>query len=162
VSSQLFALIEEALENIQQPVLVSRAPSIQHWLEISPALADSDPDMMAAPTTPRSASVSSSCGRRSSKHSARASRKPSPSKRPLPQTYRTQNMSYAGVYIDDLIELLPDIDRRVRHILEAESLEDVIGATEHESQLATSRVITQEVVRSKATGKPHYLVLWVT
>jgi hypothetical protein len=46
-------------------------------------------------------------------------------------------MSYAGVLIDDLIELPQEIERRVRHILEAESLEDVIGTTEHESQLET-------------------------
>ncbi|KAF2447372.1 hypothetical protein P171DRAFT_355325 [Karstenula rhodostoma CBS 690.94] len=134
VSSQPFALTEEALENTQQPVSDERAPSIQHWLETCPA--DSDPDMMPAPPTPRSASVSSSRGRRSSKHSARASRTPSPSKRTTPQTYRAQNMSYAGILIDDLIELPQEIERRVRHILEAETLEDVIGTTEHESQLA--------------------------
>ncbi|KAK7177442.1 hypothetical protein PSPO01_16511 [Paraphaeosphaeria sporulosa] len=133
-SSQPFALTEEALENSQQPVSDERAPSIQHWLETCPA--DSDPDMMAAPPTPRSASVSSSRGRRSSKHSARASRTPSPSKRTSPQTYRTQNMSYAGILIDDLIELPQEMERRVRHILDAETLEDVIGTTEHESQLA--------------------------
>jgi hypothetical protein len=46
-------------------------------------------------------------------------------------------MSYAGVLIDDLIELPQEIERRVRHILEVESLDDVIGSTEHESQLAT-------------------------
>ncbi|KAH8724205.1 hypothetical protein GQ44DRAFT_740633 [Phaeosphaeriaceae sp. PMI808] len=134
-SSQSFAFTEKALENIQQPVSDERAPSIQHWLETCPT--DSDSDIMAAPPTPRSASVSSRRGRRPSKHSARASRTPSPSKRPSPQTYRTQNMSYAGVLIDDLIELPQEVERRVRHILEVESLEDVIGTTEHGSQLAT-------------------------
>jgi hypothetical protein len=134
-SSQSLAHTEEALENTQQPVSDECAPSIQHWLKTCPA--DSDPDMMAAPPTPRSGSVSSSRGRRSSKHSARVSRTPSPSKRPSPQTYRTQNMSYAGVLIDDLAELPHEIERRVRHILEAESLEDVIGTIKHESQLGT-------------------------
>jgi hypothetical protein len=134
-SLQSFAHTEEALENTQQPVSDECAPSIQHWLKTCPA--DSDPDMMATPPTPRSASVSSSRGRHPSKRSARASRTPSPSKRPSPQTYRTQNMSYAGVLIDDLIELPQEIERRVRHILKAESLEDVIGTTKHESQLAT-------------------------
>ncbi|KAF9731218.1 hypothetical protein PMIN06_009845 [Paraphaeosphaeria minitans] len=132
-SSKPFAITEEALKNTQQPVSDERAPSIQHWLENCPT--DSDPDIMAPPT-PRSASVSSSRGRRSSKHSTRASRTPSPSKRTSPQTYRTQNMSYAGILIDDLIELPYDIERRVRHILEAETLEDVIGTTDYESQLA--------------------------
>jgi hypothetical protein len=133
-SAQAFTLTEEALQDTQQPVSDERAPSIQHWLETCSA--DSDSDRMAAPPTPRSASVSSSRGRRSSKHSARASRTPSPSKRPSPQTYRTQNMSYAGILIDDLTELPQEIERRVRHILEAETLEDVIGSTDHESQLA--------------------------
>ncbi|KAF1962128.1 hypothetical protein CC80DRAFT_154977 [Byssothecium circinans] len=134
-SSQSFALNEEALENIQQPVSDKRATSIQRWLENCPA--ESDPDMMAAPPTPRSTSVSSSRGRRPSKSPTRTSRTPSPSKRPSPQTYRTQNMSYTGVLIDDLIELPQEIERRVRHILKAECLEDVMGTTEHESQLAT-------------------------
>ena len=134
-SFQSFAHTEEALENTQQPVSDECAPSIPYWLKT--CLSDSDPDKMAAPPTPRSASVSSSRGRRSSKHSARASRTPSPSKRPSPQTYRTQNMSYAGVLIDDLNELPQEIERKVRHILKAESLEDVIGTTEYESQLAT-------------------------
>jgi hypothetical protein len=132
-SSKSFALTEEALENTQQPVSDEHAPSIQRWLETCPA--GSHPDKIAAPPTPRSASVSSSRGRRPSKHSARASRTPSPSKRPSPQTYRTQNMSYAGVLIDDLSELPQEIERRVLHVLDAESLENVIGTTEHESQL---------------------------
>jgi hypothetical protein len=134
-SSQSLALTVEALENTQLPVSDRRAQSIQHWLEICPA--ESDPDMMAAPPTPRSASVSSSRGRRSSKHHAGASRTPSPSKRPSPQTYRTQNMSYAGVFIDDLNELPREIECRVRHVLEAKSLEDAIGTTEYQSELAT-------------------------
>jgi hypothetical protein len=46
-------------------------------------------------------------------------------------------MLYAGVLIDDLIELLQEIEHSVRHILGVESLEDVMGTTEHESQLAT-------------------------
>jgi len=46
-------------------------------------------------------------------------------------------MSYAGILIDDLTGLPQEIERRVRHILEAGSLEDVFGRTEHESQLAT-------------------------
>lgn len=128
-SLQSFAHTEEALENTQQPASDERAPSIQHWIETC-LVAD-----MAAPPTPRSASVSSSRGRRPSKHYARASRTPSPSKRPSPQTYRTQNMSYAGVLIDDLMELPQEIERRVRHILDAESLEEVIGTTEHESHV---------------------------
>ncbi|KAJ6284638.1 hypothetical protein J3E71DRAFT_266516 [Bipolaris maydis] len=86
------------------------------------------------PPTPRSESVSSSRGRRSSKRSARASRTPSPSKRASPQTYRNQNMSYAGVFIDDLVELPHDVERKVRYILEAESLEDMIGTREDDSQ----------------------------
>jgi hypothetical protein len=46
-------------------------------------------------------------------------------------------MSYAGVLIDDLTELPPEIERRVRYILNAESLEDSIGTMEHQSQLAS-------------------------
>jgi hypothetical protein len=134
-SLQQFTVTEQALENTQQPVSDQRALSLQHWLENCPG--DSDPDMMAAPPTPRSASVSYSRGRRPSKHSARASRTPSPSKRPSPQTYRTQNMSYAGILIDDLTELPQEIERRVRHILQVETLDDVHGTAEHESQLAT-------------------------
>jgi hypothetical protein len=73
-SLQPFILTEKALENTQQALPGEHAPSLQHWLENCPA--DSDHDMMAAPPTPRSASVSSSRGRRASKHSARASRNP--------------------------------------------------------------------------------------
>ncbi|KAF1828608.1 hypothetical protein BDW02DRAFT_603273 [Decorospora gaudefroyi] len=124
-SSQLFAHTEEALENTQQPVSDERALSIQRWLETSAA-------MTAAPPTPRSASVSSSRGRRPSKHSARQSRTPSPSKRPSPQTYRTQNMSYAAVFIDDLTALPPEIECVTQTILEAESLEEVISVTEQD------------------------------
>jgi hypothetical protein len=46
-------------------------------------------------------------------------------------------MSYAEVLIDDLMELPQEIEHSVRHILGVESLEDVMGITEHESQLAT-------------------------
>ncbi|KAI1676338.1 hypothetical protein KJE20_14067 [Pyrenophora tritici-repentis] len=46
-------------------------------------------------------------------------------------------MSYARVFIDDLIELPHDVERKVRYILEAESLEDIIGTTEDDSQQAT-------------------------
>jgi hypothetical protein len=132
---QPFVSREEVLRHIQQPVTNECAPSIQHWLETCPA--DCDPDLMAAPPTPRSASLSSRRGRRPSQQSVRASRTPSPSKRPSPQTYRTQNMSYAGVLIDDLIELPHEIEHRVRHILKAESLEDAIGTMEHQTQLAS-------------------------
>lgn len=122
--------VTEALNNTNHFVSDERALLIQHWLKTCRV------DLMAPPT-PRSASVSSSRGRRSSKHSTRASRTPSPSKRISPQTYRTQNMSYAGVLIDDLDQLPQEIERRMQHILEAESLEDVIGITDHESQHAT-------------------------
>lgn len=134
-SPQQFALTKEALENTQQPVSDEHTPSIQHWIET--CTAKSDPDMMATQPIPRSAPVTFTRGRRPSRHSARASRTPSPNKRPSLQPYRTENMYYAGVLIDDLIELLLEISRRVRHILEAESLQDVIGTMEHESQLAT-------------------------
>jgi hypothetical protein len=100
--SQSFASKKEALKHTQQPVTNERASWTQHWLETCST--NSDPDMMVAQPTPRGASVSSRRGRRLSKRSVRASRTPSPSKRPSPQTYRTQNMSYAGVLIDDLIE----------------------------------------------------------
>jgi hypothetical protein len=135
VPLQSFATTEEALKHIQQPVTYECAPSIQHWLETCSS--DSDRDMMAGPPTPRSASVSSRRGRRPSQRSVRASRTPSPSKRPSPQTYRTQNMSLAGVLIDDLIELPQEIENRVRHILEVESLEGTIGTMEHKTQLAS-------------------------
>ncbi|KAL5114648.1 hypothetical protein ACEQ8H_007493 [Pleosporales sp. CAS-2024a] len=46
-------------------------------------------------------------------------------------------MSYAGVFIDGLIELPHHVERKVRDILEAESLEDIIGTTEDDSQQAT-------------------------
>jgi hypothetical protein len=129
---QSFASTEEALKHTEQPVTNERAPSIRHWLETCSA--DNDPDMMAAPPTPRSASVSYRRGRRSYQRSVRT---PSPSKRPSPQTYRTQNMSYVGVVIDDLIELPQEIERRVRQILEAESLENSIGTMKHHLQLAS-------------------------
>ncbi|EUC39646.1 hypothetical protein COCMIDRAFT_41864 [Bipolaris oryzae ATCC 44560] len=132
-SSELFARTENAPKNTHQPVSDEpreKTASIAHWLISCEA------DTMAPPT-PRSGSVSSSCGRRSSKRSARASRTPSPSKRTSPQTYRNQNMSYAGVFIDDLIELPHDVERKVRYILEVESLEDTIGTTEDDSQQAT-------------------------
>ena len=134
-SLQPFILTEEALENTQQPLPGEHAPSLQHWLENCPA--DSDPDMMAAPPTPRSASVSSRRGRRPSQRSVRASRTPSPSKRPSPQTYRTQNMSYAGVLVDDQNTLPQEIEDRAHHILGIRSLEDAIGTMKYQSQLAT-------------------------
>lgn len=93
-------------------------------------------DGMASPTPP-SESVSSSHDSRSSRHSAYKSRTSRPSKRILPQTYRIQNISYAGIFIENLAELPPEIERRLRHILKAESLEDILGTAEHESQQAT-------------------------
>ncbi|XP_014551483.1 hypothetical protein COCVIDRAFT_20276 [Bipolaris victoriae FI3] len=131
-SSQPFIHAEETLKSTHQHVLVEpdeKAASIAHWVIRCEA------DTMAPPT-PRSGSVSSSRGRRSSKRSARASRTPSPSKRTLPQTYRNQNMSYAGVFIDDLVELPHEVKCKVQYILELESLENANGITEDESQQA--------------------------
>ena len=46
-------------------------------------------------------------------------------------------MSYAGVFIDDLVELPHDVERKVRYILEVETLEGIIGTTKDDSQQAT-------------------------
>ncbi|EUC39578.1 hypothetical protein COCMIDRAFT_41912 [Bipolaris oryzae ATCC 44560] len=132
-SPESFARTEDVLKNIHPPVSDEpdeKTASIAHWV------INCEADTMAPPT-PRSGSVSSSRGRRSSKHSARASRTPSPSKRTSPQTYRNQNMSYAGVFIDDLNELPHDIECKVRYILGTESLDNVIGTIEDGSQQAT-------------------------
>lgn len=118
----------DALKNTHQPVADEpdeKAASIVHW--VMSCEADTMP-----PPTPQIGPLSSSRGRRSSKRSARASRTPSPSKRSSPQTYRRQNLSYAGVFIDDLIELPHDVERKVRYILE----EDINCVTENESQQA--------------------------
>ncbi|KAL6150923.1 hypothetical protein ACJQWK_10611 [Exserohilum turcicum] len=117
-------------KNTHQPLPDERVSAITDWLMACQA------DGMASPTPP-SESVSSSHDSRSSRHSAYKSRTSRPSKRILPQTYRIQNISYAGIFIENLAELPPEIERRLRHILKAESLEDILGTAEHESQQAT-------------------------
>jgi hypothetical protein len=85
---------------------------------------DDNPENMEALPTPRS---TSSRGR--ARRPAR-SRTLSPSKKPSPQTYRTQNLHHANVFIDALPDLPPPIDDAVRHILGITSWDEQPAAPE--------------------------------
>lgn len=121
--SNPLVLAKEALRSTQK----STPEAIRHWVENCSAACD--PEIMAAPPTPRSASWNDR-GRRSAKRHARScgSRTPSPSKKPSPQTYRTRNMYHAGVFVDNLADLPPAIDEEVRRILGIKSWEDRVEA----------------------------------
>jgi hypothetical protein len=113
-SSQTVTLAE-ALHSITEQ------DRIQYWLGSCDATPDL-PATMAAPPTPRSASLSDR-GRRSVKLStrSRSSRTPSPNKKPTPQTYRMRNMHHARVHVDNLHKLPPAIDVEALGILGLES-----------------------------------------
>lgn len=118
-SSPTLALTKEALCSTQRSTYEAPKSPIQHWVESCATVCDPE---TAAPPMPRSASLNDR-GRRNTKQHARhhASRTPSPSKRPSPQTYRTRNMYHAGVLVDNLADLPPIIDDEVRRILGIES-----------------------------------------
>ncbi|KAF1846292.1 uncharacterized protein K460DRAFT_284013 [Cucurbitaria berberidis CBS 394.84] len=103
--------------------------SVRHWVETSTA--DCDPEMMAAPPTPRSA-PSNNRGRR-----PRRARTPSPSKQTSPQTYRTRNLHQAGVFVDRLGYLPSVIDNEVRGILDIKSWDDQVAAATHDARIET-------------------------
>ena len=115
-SLQTLALAEEALRSSQQSTPKAPESLIQHWVENCAAVYDLE--IMAAPPTPRSASLNNR-GRRSAKRHVRSygSQTPSPSKRLSPQTYRTRNMYHASVFVDNLANRPPAINDEVRQIL---------------------------------------------
>lgn len=105
---------------------------ILHWLDGCDASPEPPPaiETMAAPPTPRSATLNPNDGRRrTARRPARArthtSRTPSPSKKPTPQSYRRGNMRYASVYVDHLDHLPPAIDGEVRRIFGLQSLAEL-------------------------------------
>jgi hypothetical protein len=100
-----------------------------------------------ASSTPRSTSWNDR-GRRSAKRHVRSHgyRTPSPSKKPSPQTYRTRNMYHAGVFVDNLAELPPAIDEKMRRIQGIESWEERVAAPVDELQSATHLIGTSSHV----------------
>jgi hypothetical protein len=112
LSSQTFALTEEALDLLQRSLS-----------------ADDSLEEMAAPPTPRS---TSSYNRGRTRRSARShtSRTPSPSKKPSPQTYRIRNLHHANVFVDTLPDLPSAIDDAVRYILGINSWDEQPIASE--------------------------------
>lgn len=148
-SSQSPALTEEALNQSQQQSAEEPLFSIQHWLKDYSA--DCYFDGMPAPPTPRSA-YSTNRGRQIVKRHMRASsRTPSPNKKPSPQTYRTQNMSLAGIVVDNLGELPQDIQRGVLDILDIESLENTMSPLGDQMELAAH--VTRFLDKSRHSAK---------
>lgn len=127
----------------------SKQDKIQHWLDSCDATRD-PPATMAAPLTPRSASLNDR-GRRSAKRCTRShgSRTPSPSKKPTPQTYRTRNMHHARVHVDNLDELPPAINAEALGILGLESWDEPVQR-QAPAHLARLAVIFQAESRRNA------------
>lgn len=133
-SAEPLVLTKESLCSLQKSIIEEEElPSLKRLVQTWRDSANTDDlEKMAAPPTPRSAGSNNrgDRGRRYTKQDVRRRRTPSPGKRPTPQTYCTQNMHRARVFVEALSELPSTIIAKVQDILGIDFLNGQMASPE--------------------------------